>query len=71
MWTSVTVIFLVAGTILSMQILLVQNSNSGGHFRMKDAAPTLNMVVSYWGYVAFLPTMIVAFIYLGFIRRKD
>jgi len=38
---------------------------------MKDAAPTLSMVISYWGYLAFLPTLIVAFIYLGFIRRKD
>jgi hypothetical protein len=38
---------------------------------MKDAAPTLIMVVSYWGYVAFLPTMIVAFVVLGLIRRKD
>jgi hypothetical protein len=38
---------------------------------MKDATPTLIMVVTYWGYVAFLPTLIVAFVILGFIRRKD
>ena len=38
---------------------------------MKDAAPTLIMVVTYWGYVALLPTLMVAFLVLGFIRRKD
>jgi hypothetical protein len=38
---------------------------------MKDAAPTLIMVVTYWGYVAFLPTLFAAFLVLGFIRRKD
>jgi len=38
---------------------------------MKDAAPTLSMLISYWGYVAFLPALVVAFIYHGFIRRKD
>ena len=36
---------------------------------MNHAAQTLIMAVSYWGYVAFLPTMIVAFVVLG--RRKD
>ena len=38
---------------------------------MKDAAPTLIMLVTYWGYVAFLPTLIVAFLVLGFIWRKN
>jgi hypothetical protein len=38
---------------------------------MKDGAHTLITVVSYWGYIAFLPTFILAFIYHGFIRRKD
>jgi hypothetical protein len=38
---------------------------------MNDAAPTLIMVVSYWGYVAFLPTMIIALVVHGLIRRKD
>jgi hypothetical protein len=37
---------------------------------MNHAAQTLNMVVSYWDYVAFLPTMIVAFVVFGLIRRK-
>ena len=36
---------------------------------MKDA-PTLIMVVSYWAYVAFLPTMLIAFVVLG-LKRKD
>jgi hypothetical protein len=38
---------------------------------MKDAAPTLTMVISYWAYVAFLPAMIIAFVFHGLIRRKD
>ena len=38
---------------------------------MNHAAQTLTMVISYWGYVAFLPTMIVAFVVLGLVRRKD
>ena len=38
---------------------------------MKDAAPTLDMVITYWAYVAFLPAMITAFLYFGLIRRKD
>ena len=38
---------------------------------MNDAAPALTMVISYWGYVAFLPAMIVAFAVLALIRRKD
>ncbi len=38
---------------------------------MNHAAQTLTTVLSYWGYVAFLPTMIVAFVVLGLVRRKD
>ena len=38
---------------------------------MNHAAQSLTMVISYWGYVAFLPTMIVAFVVLLLIRRKD
>jgi hypothetical protein len=38
---------------------------------MNHAAQTLTMVVSYWGYLAFLPTMIVACVVLSLIRRKD
>jgi hypothetical protein len=38
---------------------------------MSHAAQTLNMWISYWDYVASLPTMIVAFVVLGLIRRKD
>ena len=38
---------------------------------MKDAVPTLIMVVSYWGYVALLPTLFIAFVVEGLIRRKD
>jgi len=37
---------------------------------MSHTAQTLTMAISYWGYVALLPTMI-AFIVLGLIRRKD
>ena len=38
---------------------------------MKDAAPTLIMVVSYWGYIALLPAMLIALMVHGLIRRKD
>jgi hypothetical protein len=38
---------------------------------MNHAAQTLTMVISYWGYVAFLPMMMVASVVLGLIRRKD
>jgi len=38
---------------------------------MNHEAQTLVMAVSYWGYVALLPTMIVASVVLGLIRRKD
>ena len=38
---------------------------------MNHPAQTMTMVISYWGYVAFLPTMIVACVVLGLIRRKD
>ena len=38
---------------------------------MNDAAPGLIMVITYWAYVAFLPTLTIAFVYFGFIRRKD
>jgi len=37
---------------------------------MNHAAHDLVMVISYWGYVAFLPAMIVACVVLG-LRRKD
>jgi hypothetical protein len=38
---------------------------------MNHAAQTLTMVISYWAYVAFLPTMIVALVVFGLVRRKD
>jgi hypothetical protein len=38
---------------------------------MNQAAQTLTMAISYWGYIAFLPTMIVTCVVLGVIRRKD
>ena len=38
---------------------------------MNHAAQTLAMAISYWGYVALLPTMIVASVVLGLIRRKE
>jgi hypothetical protein len=38
---------------------------------MNHAAQTLTMVISYWGYLAFLPTMIVALVVLGWTRWKD
>ena len=37
---------------------------------MSQAAQTLIMVISYWGYVALLPTMIAAFVVIGLIRPK-
>jgi hypothetical protein len=36
---------------------------------MKEAAPTLLMVVSYWGYLAFLPLMVVAVLVHGWLIR--
>ena len=32
--------------------------------------PTLIMVVSYWGYVAFLPVMIAALAVHGWLTRR-
>jgi hypothetical protein len=46
-------------------------ASEGGNFGMNHAPQTLAMAISYWGYVAFLPTMIIAFVVLGLIRRKD
>ena len=36
---------------------------------MNHAAQTLIMVISYWGYVAFLPTILVAFVVCGWLTR--
>ena len=38
---------------------------------MNHPAQTLTMAVSYWGYVAFLPAMIIASVVLGLVRRKE
>jgi hypothetical protein len=38
---------------------------------MNHTAQTLTMVISYWGYVALLPTMFVALVVHGLIRPKD
>ena len=38
---------------------------------MNQAAQTVNMVISFYDYVALLPTMIVACIVSGLTRRKD
>ena len=38
---------------------------------MNHAAQTLTMTISYWGYVALPPTMIVAFVVFGLMGRKD
>ena len=38
---------------------------------MKNTIPSLLMALSYWGYVLFLPILTLAFLYHGFIRRKD
>ena len=38
---------------------------------MNHAPRTLSMAISYWGYVALLPTIIVASVILGVVRRKD
>jgi hypothetical protein len=37
---------------------------------MNHAAQTLTMAISYWGYVAFLPTFATCVV-LGLIWRKD
>ena len=37
---------------------------------MNHAAQTMTTVISYWGYVALLPAMIVASMVLGLVRRK-
>ena len=37
---------------------------------MSHAAQTVAMAVSYWGYVALLPAMLIASLVLGLIRRK-
>ena len=34
-----------------------------------EMAPTPVMVISYWGYVAFLPVFIVAFVIHGWLIR--
>jgi hypothetical protein len=33
--------------------------------------PMLITAVSYWAYILFLPIFTAAFIYHGYIRRKD
>ncbi len=38
---------------------------------MNHATQTLLMAVSYWGYVALLPTMIIASVVFGLSRRKE
>jgi len=38
---------------------------------MNDAARTLSMAISYWGYVSLLPGMIIASVILSIVRRKD
>lgn len=38
---------------------------------MNYSAQTLIMAVSCWGYVAFLPTMIIACVVLSLIRWKE
>jgi hypothetical protein len=37
---------------------------------MNHPAQTLIMAVSYWGYVALLPMIIIASVVLGLTRRK-
>jgi len=38
---------------------------------MNHAPETLTMAISYWGYVALLPAIVVGFVVEGLIRRKD
>ena len=38
---------------------------------MKDATPTLIMVVSNWAFFSFLPTMFIVFVVHELIRRKN
>jgi hypothetical protein len=37
---------------------------------MNQAAPTLTMMISYWGYVSFLPVMIVALVVQGWLMPR-
>jgi hypothetical protein len=39
--------------------------------RVIDAVPTLVMVISYWGYVLFLPLMIVAVVVFGWLVPRN
>lgn len=34
---------------------------------MNETTPTLTMVISYWGYVLFLPVFLVAFVIDGWL----
>jgi hypothetical protein len=38
---------------------------------MNHAAQTLDIVVSFFDYVALLPLMMIAFVVFGLIRGKD
>ena len=50
---------------------LVANSVAaeGGNFGMNYAVQSLIMVISYWGYVALLPAILVAFVVRGWLIR--
>jgi len=43
----------------------------GGRFGMNHAAQALTMAISYWAYVASLPTLFIALVVHGLIRLKD
>ena len=46
-------------------------ARKGGNFDMNHGAQHLIMVISFWGYVAFLPAFAVAFVVFGLTRGKD
>jgi hypothetical protein len=54
-----------------LSVTILRNGERIDTTGLIDVAPTREMVVSYWGYVAFPPFMIVAFaVREGLIRRK-
>jgi hypothetical protein len=55
--------------LLSMMTLAAQAAAFAGAGGGAEAAPTSAMVASYWGYAAFLPLMIAAFVINGWLVR--
>jgi putative membrane protein len=109
MWTCVTVVFLVAGTVLATHLLSPGGDTASQHhgaalratqdspavvgMRLRwlllpilllavqtgafaggstvPTAPSSAMVISYWGYVALLPALLVGIVVEGWLRHKE